>query len=423
MTMGAHEAVAKDRGERLRNGFRKLTKPVSGSQPTLGSPPASVPEHVAVRLSLLYAAVFLQVGVTLPFFALWLDARGLSAGEIAVTLAAPQLLRIVSTPALAYAADRFALRKPVLVACLAVSLAAFIGLAQQSALWPIVALYTLASAATSGAMPLAEATTLRLAAEGRADYGRVRLWGSVAFIVASVLAGPMVKLLEAHSIVWLMSGAAALALAAGCAAPRADGGPTARPRISGAIRILTAPRLLALFAAGSLVQASHAVYYAFASLHWREQGLGEPVIGGLWAWGVVCEVGLFWGSDRLFGRFGPALPLAVGAAASVLRWTAMAADPPLAALIVLQAGHALTFAAAHVGAVRAAARVAPALQATAQSVYAALNGLTMAAAMAAAGPLYRIFGSGAYLGAAALALVGLGLIVLAMRWPDQVCNP
>ena len=415
MTLGAHEAVAKDRGERLRIGFRKLTKPID--------PAASVPEYVAARLSLLYAAVFLQVGVTLPFFALWLDAKGLSAGEIAATLAAPQLLRIVSTPALAYAADRFALRKPILVACFAVSLAAFVGLALQSAVWPIVALYTLASAATSGAMPLAEATTLRLAADGRAGYGRVRLWGSVAFIAASVLSGPIVKLLEAESIIWLMTGAAALALAAGCATPRTDAEAAARPRFPGAVRILADPRLLALFAAGSLVQASHAVYYAFASLHWRGQGLGEPVIGGLWAWGVVCEVGLFWASDRLFGRFGPALPLAVGAAACVLRWTAMAADPPLAALVVLQAGHALTFAAAHVGAVRAAARAAPELQATAQSVYAALNGLTMAAAMAAAGPLYKNLGAGAYLGAAALALVGLGLIALAARRPDRARSP
>src|SRR5918912_2166104 len=93
----------------------------------------------------------------------------------------------------------------------------------------------------------------------------------------------------------------------------------------------------------------------------------------------------------------------------------MSLEPPLRLLILLQAGHALSFAAAHFGAVQAASQVRPELQATAQSLYAALNGLAMAGATTAAGPLYRAFGPGAYLGAAGLALAGAIIIWTASR--------
>ena len=372
------------------------------------------PIRPAPRLGLFYAAVFLELGVTMPFLALWLDAKGLGADGIALTLAAPQILRIAVTPVLAYVSDRLAARKPVLVACLAASLAGFVGLGLQGALWPIVLLYALASAALSAAMPLAEATSMRLAAEGRVDYGRVRLWGSLAFMLASVLGGWYMQAFAAAHVIWLVVAAAGLALGAGFLMPGAYGA-RHRPRLAGAVRAVATPKLLALFLGGGLVQASHAVYYTFSSLQWHEQGFSGSLIGALWAWAVVCEVALFWASGRLFAGYGPAVPLGLGAAAGVVRWAAMSLDPSLGLLVLLQAGHALSFAAAHLGAVQAASSVRPELQATAQSLYAALNGLAMAGATAAAGPLYRAFGSGAYLGAAGLALAGLIVIAAACR--------
>ena len=368
----------------------------------------AIPKTPAPRLGLFYAAVFLEIGVTMPFFALWLDASGLGADDIALTLAAPQFLRIVTTPVIAYLADRLGARKPVLVACLAASVTGFVALGVQRALWPIVLLYAVASACLSAAMPLAEAASMRLATEGRIDYGRVRLWGSLTFILASVLGGWYVQVFAAGHVVWLVAAAAGLALLTGSFMP----GDTARarPRL-GAFRAVAAPKLLMLFLGGSLVQASHAVYYAFSSLQWHEEGLPGSLIGALWAWAVVSEVILFWASKRLFAGFGPAVPLGLGAAAGAARWAAMSLEPPLGLLILLQAGHALSFAAAHFGAVQAASQVRPELQATAQSLYAALNGLAMAGATTAAGPLYRAFGPGAYLGAAGLALMGLVLIL------------
>ena len=79
--------------------------------------------------------------------------------------------------------------------------------------------------------------------------------------------------------------------------------------------------------AAGLIQASHALYYGFATLDWQAAGLDGVTIGALWALGVIAEIALFAVADRL--RVGPAILLSIGAAGAVLRWGVMAFDPPL----------------------------------------------------------------------------------------------
>ncbi len=128
-------------------------------------------------------------------------------------------------------------------------------------------------------------------------------------------------------------------------------------------------------------------------------------IGALWALGVLAEIVLFAVSARL-----PLNPLALlfaGAAGAVLRWGAMAFDPPPALLLILQCLHALSFGATHLGALGAVARAAPAgLGASAQGYLAVVLGLVMAVAMGVSGALYARWGVHAYAAMAFLAALG-----------------
>src|SRR3954447_26442398 len=63
-------------------------------------------DHFAGKLGLFYAAYFFFGGVQLPFFPLWLEARGLDARTIGMVIAVPALVRIVATPIIAHQADR-----------------------------------------------------------------------------------------------------------------------------------------------------------------------------------------------------------------------------------------------------------------------------------------------------------------------------
>ena len=163
-----------------------------------------------------------------------------------------------------------------------------------------------------------------------------------------------------------------------------------------------------MLASCGLIQGSHAVYYAFATLHWRAAGYSEAVIGALWAQGVLCEVLLFaWGA-RVVRRFGTGgLIFAAGLAAAV-RWLGTGLTASLAALVFLQTLHALSFGAAHLGAMHWIGRnVEPALSATAQSLYAAIVfGLFLGGLLYAAGLLYARFDGAAFLPMAAAGLAG-----------------
>jgi PPP family 3-phenylpropionic acid transporter len=274
-------------------------------------------------------------------------------------------------------------------------------------------------------MPLTETVAMSGVRAAGLDYGRMRLWGSLSFIAASVCGGWVVERLGPGAIIWLIVIGGALTTAATHALRRPIGlgrlkAATAPPRLdlAGALSLLRSRIFLALLAAGGAVQAAHAVLYTFGTLHWRAIGLSADWCGALWAISVVAEVGLFAFSGAVVARIGAPQLIGLGAAAAVVRWTAMGFDPPLALLVPLQVLHGLTFGAAHLGAIHVIARAVPEGQGgTAQALYASVvGGVGMGAAMLLAGPLYADFGGRAYwamavLGAlsltASMALIGL----------------
>src|SRR5262245_17781548 len=155
---------------------------------------------------------------------------------------------------------------------------------------------------------------------------------------------------------------------------------------------------LAVAAAASLTQSSHALYYGFSALDWRAAGLDGITIGLLWGLGVLVEIVLFALSPRLPPALDSTALLAIGAGGAVLRRTAMAFDPPTAALPALQCLHALSFGATHLGAMAFFARAVPKeLAATAQGTTATASGIVNAAAIALSGLVYAASGSLAYL--------------------------
>lgn len=370
----------------------------------------------ATKLALFYAALFAILGIHMPFFPLWLEAKGLSAREIGLVLAAPMLLRVFAIPIATREADRRgAVKATIAVSTLTAALSTGL-LGLVSGFWPILLVWTLVTLAFTPAMPLTEAYALKaLPARGRA-YGPVRLWGSAAFIAASLGAGFLLDVVAPVNLIWFIfaafMGAALVAFTLEPADAKASGSSAqmAWPRI------LLRPACVAVMVAAGLVQASHAVYYGFSTIDWRAAGLSGQSIGMLWGLGVAAEIALFAISGRLPPAIGPTLLLIVGALGALLRWSVMALNPPDLLLPVLQCLHALSFGATHLGALGFLARAAPEhLGATAQGYLAVVIGLLMASATALAGWLYAAYGGRAYAAMAVLAGLGLVLAVLAHR--------
>jgi PPP family 3-phenylpropionic acid transporter len=377
------------------------------------------------RLAALYGAMFILLGIQLPFFPVWLKAKGLDAGMIGVVLAAPIVVRVFSITLAARVADRRDALRAAIVATSAASVLGYTLVGLASGPEAILAAYALAALVFTPVMPLADTYALKgLRERGRA-YGPVRLWGSAAFILGSFIAGVATDIIPARHLIWLIVAASLVsALVATSLAPLAVGAPPAAETRSARDSLLRDRTFIMGLAAASLIQASHAVYYSFSALQWHTGGLDGTLIAGLWALGVIAEIVLFALQGRLPPFVTPTVLLIAGGLGGALRWGAMAIAPSMALLPVLQLLHALSFGATHLGALGlVSGRAPPGQGATAQGYLAVALGTTMAASTGISGLLYGRFGGLAYAVMALAATAGGIAGYVAHRWLRHVSGP
>ncbi|MEZ5959360.1 MAG: MFS transporter [Hyphomonadaceae bacterium] len=382
------------------------------------SPPVSIFSTPAARVTMVMSALFGTTGVLLVFLPRWLEVeRGLSGAEIGFILSLAQFARVVTGPLIAYRVDRAADRTvPLKVIALAAVCAytAFFFLAQGY--WTLLLLGFVALSLSQSITPLVEAATLRATAQGKISYGVARGIGSIAFIAANVLGGIAVSHFGLTAVVvWVLS---SLTLVAGTSwfGLHRDP-PLSLPlasRSGGAAALLRNRRFLILITACGLIQAAHGFYYSFSTIVWRGQGISPEMVGVLWAFGVAVEVAFLWSLPFIERRSTPEGLILVGAGAAIARWFVMGFAPIGFVLWPLQAMHALSFAAAHVGAMRLLHRDAPEHSAAmAQTLYAVLSGgLFMGASTLVSGYLYDLGGAIGYWAMAALAAAGGALALL-----------
>ena len=365
-----------------------------------------------VRLAALYGACFAGIGVYMPFFPVWLETRGLDPSAIGVILAFPILTRVLVTAPLMSLVDRGVEPRGLLTAggvCLVLAYGALVFAAGPYAIAALVIVMAIAQAPFVPLCDLVATDAIR--ADPRLDYGRIRLWGSITFLVANVAGGYVIAAATPDVVIGMLAGLAlatlgiipiAVSHSAGMKATRAPArrSPSRLP-----------PALWLLIAAAACVQASHGALYAFGSLHWQQQGFSEPTIGYLWAVGVVAEILLFAAAGHVVGRQSSGLVfLILGAGAAVLRFSLMAYEPGLIATFALQGLHGLSFGATHLGAMAAIFRLAPpGSRGRAQGALSTAVSLGIAAGTLSSGLIFRAAGAGVF--AAMVPIAALGLLV------------
>ncbi|RMD62125.1 MAG: 3-phenylpropionate MFS transporter [Alphaproteobacteria bacterium] len=379
--------------------------------------PESVPGGAAghpARYALFYGALFLTLGIYVPFWPLWLTGRELSPEQIGLVLALTAWLRVPGNPLLALIADRRGSTRGVLLVLAVAGFTGFFAFTLVRGVWPILTISLIAATALHALVPLAESQTMVAARRGGLDYGRVRLWGSLAFIAGTVGAGRLLSGRDPELVLILVLGALATIVIAAAVLPDVRR-PTHPHLFRGLGMLLSQRRFVLFFGAATLLQSSHAVYYAFSAVYWSAAGHSEVVIGGLWAEGVVAEIALFAFGTPLLARTGPVGLMILAGAAGLVRWSVLGTTTWLPALALAQILHAATFAAAHLGAMHFIARHAPpGVSATVQAVYAALaGGLATGFFFLVGGSLYQALAGGAFYVMSATSAAGL-ILALAL---------
>ncbi len=369
---------------------------------------------LSIRFSLLVGGIFLVLGLYLPFWPVLLESRGLSAAEIGLLLGATTWIKILGVPVWAGLADRRGDARSVLLLLTFASILAYLWLGATAVFLLLLAGHLFLGFVFNPLAPIADSTILQAGPTRGIDYARVRLWGSVTFIVGSLVGGELVVKADGD---WYLAAILTSLCLVGLAVYSL---PKAPPRhaapLKGAWRLLlTDRRFLALVLVSGCFQSSHAAYYAVSSIAWLAEGLSETTIAWLWVEGVVAEILLLAYGSRLLRRLGPQGLLAIAGAAGILRWTATALSADLGVLIAAQSLHALTFAAAHLGSVTLIARTVPkGAAASGQAIYTALQGgIMMGLALVLAGALFSVSTAASFLAMSLLSAIGL---VLTLVW-------
>lgn len=332
--------------------------------------PASL---VALRLAVFYAAIFAWIGVFLPYWPLWLEFRGLSASEIGLIIGASFWPRIVTSLLIPHLADRLGKRRVAMIWLTALTLLGLLGFAVVSEFWLFMALSLLAGATWASILPLGDSISLNQTARHKLNYGRVRLWGSITFICMSIGVGYALEIFDASIVFPLILAAAFLTLLSCYTMPRDEQPPASNDDLHLTL-LLKRRELWLLVIASSLIQVSHAVFYGFGTIHWREAGHNEAIIGWLWAEGVIAEVLLFMWGGKLIGRISNQRLIMIAGAFAVLRWCLNGVSASLPLLMFTQALHAASFALTFLATLHYLRDTTPPeLQASAQGFYSAIG--------------------------------------------------
>ena len=306
----------------------------------------------ASRLSAYFCAYFLYAGALVPYFALYLAARGYSAGELAVVLAMPQLARVVAPAFWGWLADRTGAARAIVVFSAAAVLTGFVLLQALEGYAAAIAIMLVLSLLAAGALPLVEALTLG-SLEGRIErYGPIRLWGSVGFVAGVLGTGAWLDAHPPQSLLAVIILLAAITLGVSFLVPAGRVAAAGGLGDRGLIAVLLRPEVLAFFAACFCMNAAHGALYAFYSLYLESAGYSKTVIGVLWTVGVLAEIALFLSLPRLQRRFSLRAVLAASCALAGLRFALIGwGVHSLWLLVLAQLLHAATFGAYHASAV------------------------------------------------------------------------
>ncbi|BAM88603.1 putative permease of the major facilitator superfamily [Bradyrhizobium oligotrophicum S58] len=358
--------------------------------------------------------MFALSGTHLPFFPVWLRAIGLDASWIGVIIAVPAVTRFTVLPMItALAEHRQALRSVMRLTTFATA-TGFAVLGFQHQPWLVFSVYVAICSLWTPVVPLTDAYALRGVLSYGLNYGRLRLWGSAAFIVGTLLCGGLADVVPATELIWIIVSVALCGAASSLLLQPLPPLPRSTGPVPNGRSLLGSGRFLCIIASSALIQGSHAAYYTFSAIEWTTQGLSGLTIAWLWTMGVLAEILVFALSPRF--TMAPASLVAIGAVAAVLRWILTAQEPHALGLAAVQISHGFTFGLTLVGTMGLLVRqVPPNLTARGQGYYAAASGVVGSAASVLSGPVYAAYGPGVYYVMAGMAGAGGVLMWLARQ--------
>jgi len=370
---------------------------------------AAAARFPALRLSAFYFAYYAALGAFTPYWSLYLQSRGMDVAAISVLMSLWYATRIVAPSTW----TTLAARSPHPIRWL--HLGCWLALASFTAfLLPLgfAGLFVVMCAfcfAYNAVMPQFESITMSHLGARSERYGRIRVWGSIGFILVVALYGVLIDRLGVQVLPWLMLPLLGAILLSSYANRYAHLPEEVHDPAHQSFRArMKRPEVIAFFVAAFLAQVSFGPYYTFFSIYLSEHGYSASSLGMFWTVGVLAEIGVFFLASRIFRRWDAGKVLTFALVTAALRWWVTGLFPDSTPVMVLaQLTHAINFGAFFAAVMQLLVRFFPGrMNGHGQGVFYGLSsGVGGVVGALAAGQLWRFGGEVAFLAAGCAALL------------------
>ncbi|MGC4077539.1 MAG: MFS transporter [Rubrivivax sp.] len=395
----------------------------------MSSPVPAVPRvSPELRAALFHFFVFGTNSVSSVYFAIWLTNHGIQPDEIGIINAAPLILMLLVNQLVGRIADRARDWRGVIIALALIAGAVPIGLFFVSGFWGILLVWMLSIMPGFALVPITDAATLRMAQRRGTDFSAIRAWGTVGFMLISLVAGPLIAWLGDSAFVPVFVAFALLRTLVSFQLPQFRAGEDRssgrQKRGASQLREVLKPWFVIALLGVALLYATNGIIGTFGALLWTEQGIPQALFGPLIATMGAAEAAMMFIGNRLKLKVSARHVVILACLVAILRWSAMAFSPPVWLLFPLQLLHAFTFAMGYLGGVYFIANwTSDDIAAETQGFSYVLQQAMTVLLLLVMGWSVGAFGPYAWLVAAAFAALGAICLVISLRLQPRSTHP
>ncbi|MDG6896625.1 MFS transporter [Actinobacillus delphinicola] len=373
-------------------------------------------------LILSFFGYFCSYGVFMPFFPAWLKSQAYAAETIGFIMASAYIFRFAGSMFF----TRFIKAAPQLLTALrgiawgSCAIMVYMSFTVQN-FWLLCAGLWLFSFVNSAGIPLSDTLATTWQFQVKLDYGRVRLIGSLAFMIGVTVFGAFIGYIGEQYVGWVVTALlfcyASAQMLPPSIMPKDHHDPdTAHIAPPSLVELLKNPITTRIIIAVALIQGSHAAYYVYSVIYWKHLGIPVETTSVLWGLSVLAEVIFFFFVTKLFGKWQLRNLFYISAIATGIRWALFPFAHTFAEILPLQLMHCLTFALNHYAIVRYISYQSPKTFANLQGLYNAIAGCgSLAILSILAGWLYGVSPTDTFLVMAAFAFLAIPFIPRKMK--------
>ena len=304
-----------------------------------------------------YCLYFGVLGIFLPFFNLYCDHLGFSGFRIGILSAMRSVALVLFPPFWGALADRLNARRPIYILCSLCSALIWMLYLFTVDFWPMLVITIFYGMFYSPIISFLEAFTMDILGKEKKSYGRIRVWGSISFIVAVLVLGKIIDWYSVEIIVILILAGSLMLSVISTQIPGIQ--IAKKKRLPGRAKSLLERRVLLFLFCAFLMLVSHGAYYGFFSIHLADLGFGSTFIGITWALGSTAEILVMIKSDKIFSRFSLENVLFFSFLVAAFRWIILFFAESATVILLSQILHAVTYGTFHMASILYIDRMAP----------------------------------------------------------------